>query len=316
MSRSSARAAVRPLLLSLLALLVLAAPAAARSGPCRVDGSGPTCRLWSGKVTFVADGDTISVDVAGDGTSRPVRIRLVGVQAMEQRVYSKYAARRRGECHALAATARLERLLRAGRNRVRLAAQDPGSRSGSRLRRIVATRIDGAWREVAADLLGEGHALWLPNRTEWATNADYRALAVAAAQARRRLWNPASCGAGPGAADGVSLRVNWDAEGNDADNPNGEWFEIRNPGATALRLGGWWVRDSALRRYTLPGSAVIEPGSRLRVHVGRGSGGGRELYWGLSAPAFENAGFDRRSMGDGGYLFDPDGDLRAWHIYP
>jgi hypothetical protein len=36
----------------------------------------------------------------------------------------------------------------------------------------------------------------------------------------------------------------------------------------------------------------------------------------MSEPVFENATPDERGMGDGGYLFDPDGDLRGWDTYP
>ena len=45
-----------------------------------------------GKVTFIADGDTINVDIDGDGTHTPKRIRITGIQAMEQTTYP--AARR------------------------------------------------------------------------------------------------------------------------------------------------------------------------------------------------------------------------------
>jgi hypothetical protein len=31
---------------------------------------------------------------------------------------------------------------------------------------------------------------------------------------------------------------------------------------------------------------------------------------------FENATDDGRSLGDGAYLFDPQGDIRAWMTYP
>ena len=43
--------------------------------------------LQYGKVVFVDDGDTIDVDLQGDGTSRPVRVRFIGIQAMEQTSY-------------------------------------------------------------------------------------------------------------------------------------------------------------------------------------------------------------------------------------
>src|SRR3954468_24273689 len=109
----------------LLAALVLAAlvatPASARGGRCLGGKTGPRCHLWTGKVTRVNDGDTMHVDIAGDGRKRSLSVRFINVQAMEQSVYSKHPERRRGECHALEATARLERLIRAGHRRVRLA---------------------------------------------------------------------------------------------------------------------------------------------------------------------------------------------------
>ena len=49
---------------------MLAAPASAKPiTPC-YDG-GPECTFVTGKVKLVADGDTIDVDIAGDGTGAP-----------------------------------------------------------------------------------------------------------------------------------------------------------------------------------------------------------------------------------------------------
>jgi len=76
------------------------------------------------------------------------------------------------------------------------------------------------------------------------------------------------------------------------------------------------VRDSFNRRYTFGRQAVVPPGGSIRVRVGRGRDRANTFYWGLPDPIFENATRGRRGMGDGGYLFDPHGDLRAWHIYP
>ena len=129
------------LLVSALAAAgVLTAPARADAywkAPCLSGTKRPVCYFWTGKATFVADGDTIDVDIFGDGTAAPKRVRMMGVNAMEQRVYSSIPRARRGECHSLAATARLEGLIRGGGRRVRLSAQNPSSRSGRRLRRMV-----------------------------------------------------------------------------------------------------------------------------------------------------------------------------------
>jgi endonuclease YncB( thermonuclease family) len=305
------------LLLPLTLLLVIAAPVAASAagGPCTAAADSPQCTFWSGRTVFIDDGDTIDVDIAGDGHGRR-RIRITGLNAMELTRYSKYRDRRRGECHGVAATNRLEQLIRRGHMRVRLAAQDPRSRSGHRLRRQVSVRIGGRWVDVARTLVAEGHALFLSNSVEWAWNRSYETLAQEAALKHLRLWNPRGCG--PGAARGVNLgmRVNPDADGDDFQNVNGEWARISNPSGAAVRLHGWWFRDSAARRYTFPRSAVVPAHGSLMLRMGRGRGGGDTFYWGLKEPPFENPSYDRRGVGDGGYLFDPRGNLRAWSMYP
>ena len=75
------------------------------------------------------------------------------------------------------------------------------------------------------------------------------------------------------------------------------------------------MRDSALRRYTFGHGAVIPAGGSIQVRVGPGRNGRRTFHWGLGDPIFENAK-RRRGIGDGAYLFDRHGDLRAWRMYP
>ena len=304
-----------PLALTVLVCAVATQPASARaaSGPCTADAASPRCQYWYGKVTFVADGDTIDVRLRGSGVRR---VRLTGINAMEQTRYSRNPARRRGTCHALAATARLEQLVGRGGRRVRLAAQDPASVAGRRLRRQVSARIDGRWVDVGRVLVEEGHALWLPHGVEYAWNRDYRRLSQAAEARRLRVFHPQGCGAGPAPAVEPRLRLRFDARGNDGANVNGEWAEIANPSGAALSVGGWFFRDSSARRFTFPHGTVIPAGGRVRVHVGRGARSERRFHWGLPGPAFENPTRGRRAMGDGGYLFDPRGNLRAAVIYP
>lgn len=311
------RPKMRFALIALLGLLALPAAAAARSSSCMVPGKDATCDLLRGKVTMVGDGDTIYVDVWGDRTRRSVPVRLTGVNAMEQTVYSSRASRRRGECHALEATARLEQLIEKGRRRVRLLAMDAESRSGRRLRRVVAVKFRGRWRDAGRRLVAEGHALWLPNGREHLWNRDYSVLAERAARLGRGIWNPAACAPGPSDDHPLQLWVNSDADGRDRDNPNGEWVKVRNlDPARALPLGGWWVRDSGLRRYTFPSWVTLAPGETITVRVGEGPDAWPELFWGRRRGVFNNATDNVKAMGDGAYLFDPDGDLRAHMQYP
>jgi endonuclease YncB( thermonuclease family) len=308
------------LLVLTLLLAATAAPAAAEAagrGQCLLRKSGPQCYLWTGKVTFIADGDTVYVDIDGDGSRYRFPVRVTGVNAMEQTTYTSRASQRRGECHAVEATARLEQLLKAGRYKVRLMAQDPASRSQRRLRRSVAVRVRGRWIDVGRTLVAEGHAIWLPNHRESAWNRDYSILQGRAQRAQLNLWDPDYCGLGPVEGQGIRLLVNWDADGDDNLDPNGEWVRITNPDpVNPLPLGGWWLRDSALRRIVLPSWAEVPPGGSVTVYDGIGDDTEDEFYWGLRGPAFENVTHDERAMGDGAYLFDPQGDLRASQIYP
>ena len=193
-----------PILLLLCCALALAPAAAqAKRGACIVGLPGPGCEVWKAKVLDVGDGDTFDVDVANDGTTRSRRIRFTGVQAME---LSSYAARHRlGDCHAVQATERVEQLVRRAKGRVRLAAEDPLSMSGHRLRRIVAVRSGGRWTDVGTLLVREGLALWWPTWTESAPNATYSVLAQEARAAGRGIYDPDACGVGPSAASPLKL---------------------------------------------------------------------------------------------------------------
>ena len=297
-------------------LVTAVAPAAAATTACRPGAGSPACLVWTGKVSWVPDGDTPLIDVYGDGTGTPRSIRLIGVQAMEQTVYHPTPARRRGECHALAATARVEQLVRAGGGVVRMTAQRSSSVSRGRPLRYVAVRINGVWRDIGLDLIRNGYALWLPVPDEWAWNPTYRLAAQLAAREGRRMYDTDTCGVGPYQPAKLSLQVNYDAPGVDQQNVNGEWMRVGNASAVPVPIGGWWVRDSGLRRYTFPAGTVVPAGGSVYLHVGRGTATATHKYWGSSVPLFANPTFDARAVGDGGFLFDPRGDLRAWMHYP
>jgi endonuclease YncB( thermonuclease family) len=304
---------------ALLAVTLAADTAAARRAPCAEGAKRPLCTFTDARAVFIADGDTIRVRLAG----RIKTIRFTGLNAMELTRYSKYPARRRGACHGLAATALVERAIKRSGWRVRLAAQKATSHSNKRLRRSVWVRQGDRWRDLAKLELQAGLALWLPNHIENAHNREYAVLAQRAAGARKGLYDPGACGAGPDQELPISVLVNWDADGSDARALDGEWIDIHNGGGRALRLGGWWVRDSWLRYgaghvpgYRFPDATVVPAGETLRLRVGCGPSGALAQHWCLKESAFENVTEGFGTMGDGAYLFDPHGDLRASQIYP
>ncbi|HEY8582571.1 MAG TPA: lamin tail domain-containing protein, partial [Capillimicrobium sp.] len=190
------------------------------------------------------------------------------------------------------------------------------SRSGQRLRRSVAVRDGGRWRDLGTRLVAEGHALWLPAHVESHFNRRYAALAQRARLRGLRLYDPDGCGAGPSPGAQLRLWVNWDADSADGRNLDDEWVRIKNEDlARPVSVGRWVVRDSDLRQLRLPRRATIAPGGVITVRVGPGRDTRTEFHWGLRAPAFENVERGLR-MGDGAYLFDPRGNLRASMIYP
>lgn len=320
------------------ALVVGAVPAAASAQasriPCVPGASEPLCQVWTGKVVRVADGDSFDVDLDEPrGRARSARtlpVRLTGVQAMELKVYRRIA--REGDCWGVEAAERAEALIKAGGWRVRLTAQSANSRSGAgpdgrnRIRRSVAVKIGGQWVDVGSKLIEEGLALPFPGHPEDAWNERYQTLAQEAARARLNIWGGPHCDPVPPAS--VRVWVNWDADSNDGANINDEWIRIKNLDvSTPLDLGGWFVRDSDLRRkrkndpekspgFTLPAGTVVPAGGTVTVHAGNGANTPTDLFWGLSSPLFENVDGAGRNPGDGAYLFDSSGNLRSWLMYP
>jgi endonuclease YncB( thermonuclease family) len=301
----------------LFVLTLTAASADAQTGPCILGKPhSPRCKLWNGKVTFIGDGDTLNVRFAGQNKKKPgTRIRVTGIQAMEEYTYTSDRKHRRGECHANEATARLEYLVKQSKGRVQLAAQHPGSESRNRPLRQLRVVINHKWRDVGRILLGEGHALTLASRAEWAANRSYNYLAQRTAAQQLRIWNAYYCGPGPEQLANLRVWVNSNPPGSDAENRNGEWVKVKNldPSRT-VHIGGWWLRDSALHRYVFPSTATVPAGASVTLFVGYGGNSATEFHWGNSRPIFDNE--DNHGKGDGAYLFDPEGDLRAWMTYP
>lgn len=312
---------MRLFLPALIALLVFPSAAAAAvppgvPGPCEIGDRSQTCDFWRGKVTFIGDGDTMSVDIFGDGTKKPVRVRITGIDTMEQWYYTNNPDERTGECHAGNATERLEQLVKRGRKRVRLSAMNPDSTSRGRLKRAVQVKINGTWRDVGTQMLKRGHAIWLSSRGEWAWNNSYSVTAQRAALRGAGLWDPDYCNPGPFDSSMLKVWANPDPEGRGVEETDREWIRIKNlDPVNTLGLGGWWVRDSALRRYVFPPWTLLAPGATMTVHVGVGTGTPTDSFWGMPKPVLDNVS-RARSTGDGAYLFDDEGDLRASYTWP
>jgi endonuclease YncB( thermonuclease family) len=304
-----------PVLLGGLAVLCVGAPVPAAAGraPCYPGHEGRPCAFERARVTAVHDGDTVSVRRAS-GARR--RVRLLGVQARELRRFSPIPARRAGECHAVEATARLEGLLRRARGRVRMSSQETSVDGRGRLKRWLAVRRGGRWRDVGEMLLARGQVLWMVNDDDVAFNRRYNASQQRAAGARLGLFDSGHCGQGP--HEGVPLEVWALSDPPGRETADGEWMRVRNRSATeTLRLDGWALGDGAMQRYRFPAGTRLAPGAVVTVQVGRAPERGPGwLSWGLGEPIFPNGRDTARDLGDGVFLEDLQGDLRAWMLYP
>jgi endonuclease YncB( thermonuclease family) len=282
--------------------------------PCIPGQSTPLCFGEDAQLLYVDDGDTIDVRIPG--AISHARVRLTGVNATEQSVYNSSPARQRGECWALNANYLLTSLLRRAHNRLRLVYQNRLTRAGVRLVKDVQVFVRGSWHDTGSLLVSRGFALFMPNGREWAWNRQYMFLMQQAASRGVGMFDPTFCGFGPDQDIPIRVTVHWNAPGNDTVNPNGEYVRVQNRGSRPLDLSGWWVRDSSPRRYHFPAGLVLQPDQRITLRVGRGTDTLDTLYWGLHTPIFDNVSHDQRFIGDGAYLFDPQGDLRAWQMYP
>jgi len=84
--------------------------------------------------------------------------------------------------------------------------------------------------------------------------------------------------------------VHADAEGDDRENLNDEYVVFENTGASKLDLSGWTIADSADHVYTVPDGTTLAPGAQITLHTGSGSDTDTDLYWGASAPVWNNGG--------------------------
>jgi endonuclease YncB( thermonuclease family) len=294
---------LRPLLIALLAL-PLAAPTGALASTeyATVPHKGG-----------VNDGDTIDVTLHG----RREHVRFIGVQAAELTRYSVTPSKWRGECHAVASARFVLKMIKRGHYRVRLTSQTQKSDTIGRLERSVAVKIGGRWRDIGAMEMSRGLTLWLHNTNETIWNARYNELGQLAAQRGIGFFDPTACGSGPAQDVPFKVWVMSDPIGDDTQDKNSEYVRIQNLGSHSVSLYGWWLSDAGKKplRYHFPRGTSIAAGDFITVRTGHGTNGGGTYYRGLDGTQFENS-VNGGGAGDGAYLFDPQGDNRAWMIYP
>jgi len=85
----------------------------------------------------------------------------------------------------------------------------------------------------------------------------------------------------------LEIDINYDAEGNDNNNLNGEYITIKNTGTSSLNLERWTVKDSGTNIYEFC-KFTLEPGSTVYLFSGNGKDTDGKFYWGSSKPVWNN----------------------------
>ena len=292
-------------------LLAAPAPAIADDTPAMKRGESISDR---GYAAMVVDGDTLRFAHSRNRTTDKYQvIRLLGVQAPEK--FPGASGCEGPEAHEFLRNA-IE-----GRPVVLASATDSRSSIRNRRTRTVYVRMqDGSWVDASALVLAAGFGQWMPKKTERVHNRQYRKIFDTARVKGLNMWNPEYCGMGPPA--NLRLVIQPDPVGVDRRELNGEYVAIVNDGTERVDLSGWVLRDSSLDWLRLPAGTGVEPGAVLTVRSGSGGNTANTLYWGRKSPVWANfttaAGTRTRFgfVGDGAYLLDPEGNVRASKVYP
>lgn len=280
--------------IGLVVPVVAAAPASAET------------QVWYATVTGIADGDTFYVrwnrgDAAPTSVSKPDTIRVLGVDTNEIST---------NECFADAAEAFVEARIPIG-TVVRLEARDiQSAASGRPLRHVFFG--SGYSRNLALELIEAGLGLAASYDDEPDYRDQYYRAVEESVVAGRGMFADGACGGSPGSWPDLDVHVNWDAEGADNANENGEWIQITNNGPSRLVMNGWTFRSSARNSgntLSIPDGTVVSPGSTLKVRMGSGSDNASNVYMGETSAWFDNSS-------DIFYLRDEHLNIRAFQVWP
>jgi len=100
------------------------------------------------------------------------------------------------------------------------------------------------------------------------------------------------------------VNINADAPGNDNENQNGEWVEIKNQSENSVNIRGWTLKDEANHIYTF-GDFTLGPGKSVFIYSGCGINTQEKLYW--QCPEGKYAIWN--NSGDTAFLRDASGNL-------
>ena len=85
----------------------------------------------------------------------------------------------------------------------------------------------------------------------------------------------------------LEVVLNYDAEGPDTENLNGEWVSLRNSGLKTLDLNGWTLKDAGTNIYKFD-NFLLKPKETFFLFTGSGTDSLGKLFWNSSTPIWNN----------------------------
>ncbi len=241
-------------------------PPAVPAKPPKAPGLTPPGNLQSAAVARVIDGDTIELV---DGR----RVRYIGINTPERdQPYYKEATDS-------------NRQLVAGKQIQLEFDVDTFDQYG---RTLAYVWVDGLLANLEIVRRGFANVYTVPPNVRY--EANFRAAEQDARKASRGLW------AGAGLPLKI-LQIHANAPGNDNENPNGEWIEIANQGASPVSMRGFTLKDEANHIYKF-GDFTLPPGVQFKLFSGVGRDTSTKLYWGLVNDSVWNNNSDTAFLRD------------------
>jgi len=238
------------------------------------------------KVTRVLDGDTIEIE-SGE------RVKYLGINAPES-----------GQPFFTEATRENERLV-AGRT----VALEFDVQTQDRYKRLLAYVWVGDVL-VNEEIVKNGYAVIETIQP----NVKYQDLILKAQQearnACRGLW-AGLCSQNKEVSCIRIVNINADAPGNDNENKNGEWIEIKNTCSQAISMESWFLKDSsASNKYEFK-DFTLEGSKSVIIYSGCGKDTQDKLYW--QCPEGQYAIWN--NTGDHAFLYDASNNLITEYQY-
>jgi len=104
------------------------------------------------------------------------------------------------------------------------------------------------------------------------------------------------------------INVNYDAPGNDNENENGEWIEIKNIGNSPVDISNFVLKDKVNHQFIFP-KFTLEQNEIVKIFSGCGINTNNSLYWCSTGAIWNNDT-------DTAYLYDSQANLIDTYTYP